>query len=215
MSVSAEEKSLRRRLVFHAMPEDTSVELVERCMEVLENEFGEDPDIRYGKLIKSLSAAVGGGLNFGPVLARIMVMRRMSAEEIGPDPCAGGKTTRSAAPVDGKTAVFNTMFDAIVDQIAKRGTASEQKFRSWMKEQIPSSGITGTCAADLDRWATTGTQSSSVDGSIENYQKIVNLSFVWMCGELGPVETDRVLLRAISVAEQIPEAFDFPPRRLM
>ena len=47
MSVSAEERSMRRRLVANAMPDGTSIEVINRSIEILENEFGDEPQIKY------------------------------------------------------------------------------------------------------------------------------------------------------------------------
>jgi len=44
MSVSEEERSLRRRLVANAMPESASVDVINQAIAILENEFGRASD---------------------------------------------------------------------------------------------------------------------------------------------------------------------------
>ena len=58
MSVSTEERSIRRRLVYNAMPTDLPLDIVQQCIGILENEFGEQPEIKYSQLIKRLNESI-------------------------------------------------------------------------------------------------------------------------------------------------------------
>ena len=54
MSVSESEKSLRRRLLFNSLPAGTSLEIIQQAIDLLDNEFGEEPNLLYGSLVNRL-----------------------------------------------------------------------------------------------------------------------------------------------------------------
>ena len=97
MSATTEERSLRRRLIYNAMPTDTPLDIVQQCIGILENEFGEQPEIKYSQLIKRLNESITANLDGNKMLGKIMLMRRKSADEIGPDPGVAGTTGAGAS----------------------------------------------------------------------------------------------------------------------
>ena len=131
MSVSAEERSMRRRLVYNAMPEDTSIDVINKSIEILENEFGNEPQIKYSKLIKRLGEAIDSNVKFGPVLGKIMILRRKTAEEIGPDPGVVESTNNVSSQVP-RDIVFNAVFASIAQQVGNRGEAVRTDFTNWL-----------------------------------------------------------------------------------
>ena len=214
MSVSAEERSLRRRLVYNAMPESASMEVINRSIEILENEFGDEPQIKYSQLIKRLSEAIDSNVKFGQVLRKIMIMRRKSPEEIGQDPGVqeSNKLSVKLTPQD---IVFNAMFSSIARQVRQRGKAYQTDFPKWINSNAGSWKLTSACESAIEEWSSSPESSSQLSGSVEQLQKIVNQCFVWMCNKFGPVDTDKILHQAIQAADRIPEAIEFPPKKLM
>ena len=213
MSVSPEERSMRRRLVANAMPDGTSIEVINRSIEILENEFGDEPQIKYSKLIKRLGEAIDSNVKFGPVLGRIMILRRKTAEEIGPDP--GVVETSSAnSSKEPHDVVFNAVFSSIAKQVC-RGDALQADFTKWLSTEASSWNLSSEGVSALDRWASNPKSEPQVSGSVEQLQKIINQCFVWMCGKFGPVDTDKILLRALNSAADLPAAIEFPPKKLM
>lgn len=214
MSVTAEERSMRRRLVYNAMPKNASIEVVNRSIEILENEFGDEPQIKYSKLIKRLGEAIDSNVKFGPVLGRIMILRRKTAEEIGPDPGVV-ESTASESSQEPKDIVFNAVFSSIAEQVGNRGTTLGADFTSWLSKDAGSWNLSTECVTALARFASNPKSQPNVSGSVENLQKIINECFVWMCGKFGPVDTDKVLHRALNAAADLPAAYEFPPKKLM
>lgn len=214
MSVSEEERSMRRRLVANAMPDGTSIEVINRSIEILENEFGDEPQIKYSKLIKRLGEAIDSNVKFGPVLGRIMILRRKTADEIGPDPgvVESSSTNASKLPHD---VVFNAVFSSIAQHVCNRGESLQTDFTKWLSTESASWNLSSEGVAALNRWASDPKSEPQVSGSVEQLQKIINQCFVWMCGKFGPVDTDKILLRALNSAADLPAAIEFPPKKLM
>ena len=212
MNVSAEERSLRRRLVFNAMPKTASIEVVQQCIDILENEFGNEPEIKYSQVMKRFGEAVEDKINFSPILGRIVFMSRKPIDEIGPDP--GKLGIGKAAITDPKEIVFNQMFGSIFEQVSKRGSSLQSDFCRQLKEQCFALPLDGDCKRTVSEWSATE-GSAQITGSVEDLQKVINESFVWMCSKFGPVEADKVLHRAIHSASQLPQAYEFSPKNLL
>jgi hypothetical protein len=214
MSVSAEERSMRRRLVYNAMPEDTSIDVINKSIEILENEFGNEPQIKYSKLIKRLGEAIDSNVKFGPVLGRIMILRRKTAEEIGPDPGVVESTNNVSSQVP-RDIVFNAVFASIAQQVGNRCEAVRTDFTNWLSKDASTWDLSTECVSELGHWASNSQSHPNVSGGVDHLQKIINQCFVWMCGKFGPVDTDKILLRALNSAADLPAAIEFPPKKLM
>ena len=150
MSVSPEERGMRRRLVYNAMPNNTSIDVVNQAIAILENEFGDEPKIKYSDLVKRLGQAIGTNMKFGPVLGRIMIMRRKTADEIGPDPGVADPSSvaSSEKPQD---IVFNAVFSSIAQQITNCGEITRAEFTKWLSTDASSWDISVQCVLAINR----------------------------------------------------------------
>ena len=212
MSVTTEERSLRRRLVFNSVPRDLPVDIVQQCIGILENEFGSQPDIKYSQLIKRLNESIAANIDGNQMLGQIMIMRRKPIDEIGPDPGATGiSPTAMFNPSD---TIFNSMFNSITDQIQKRGLEGAAKFRSELPSQCQQAGISTDCWQALSAWSKSS-MPAAISAHTSDFQTIINQCYVFMCAKFGPVEADKILHRSINQAEQLPESFEFSPKNLM
>ena len=212
MSVTTEERSLRRRLVYNSMPKDLPVDIVQQCIGILENEFGSQPEIKYSQLIKRLNESIAANINSNQMLGQIMIMRRKSIDEIGPDPGTAGISP--TAMLDPSAIVFNSMLNSIYDHIQKRGTETAAKFRNELPSQCQQAGVSTDCRKTLAVWAKSNTPAA-ISAKTADFQTIINQCYVFMCAKFGPVEADKVLHRSINQAEQLPESFEFSPKNLM
>jgi len=143
-----------------------------------------------------------------------MVMRRKPVEEIGPDPGIV-ESSQSIVKLAAQDVVFNAMFLSIAQQIHQRGATMESDFGSWLSNDAKSWSLTSECLSAIEQWASNPQSAVKMSGSVQQLQKIINQCFIWMCGKLGPVDTDKILHRAIRVAEDLPESVEFPPKKLM
>ena len=225
MSVSEQEKSLRRRLLFNSLPEGTSAKLVQQAIDLLDNEFGEEPRILYGALVKRLKESLDESVNLGGVLGRIMVLRYKPEEEIGPEPPTsnGGSGAASASPgqhfnvtkLDPAHKVFNALFHGVVSTVQQRGSEDVTALTSHLTSQLRAMSLAGATQMSLQNWIANPSRQPNVVGSTGDLHKIINACFVWLCGKFGPVDADKVLLRAVQAAEQLPESFEHSPRKFL
>ena len=228
MSVSTKEKSLRRRILFNSLDKGTPVEVVQRAIDLLENEFGEQPEIRYTQLVKRLRESFDHpAFKSGSLLGRIMSVRNQPPSDIGPDPIetlpkSEKPASSSQAPaasrqslLTGRDLVFNTLLGHINACVAKRSPEKEIAYREHFIKEALKMDLSRECGAKLVSWAKSGTTNSSISGTDEELHKIVNTAFVWMCSAFGPVDADKILLMAVNQTEQLPEAFEHSPRKFL
>ncbi len=229
MSVSSNEKSLRRRILFNSLEKGTPVDVVQRAIDLLENEYGDQPEIRYTELVKKLRSSFDHpAFKSGNLLGRIMMVRNKPADQIGPDPAdtlppsasMGQMAPSMSSPTQltgltGRDLVFNTMFSHINSSIAKRSPEGEKSYRENFLKEALNMNLERETAAQLVAWGKSSATTSSISGTDEDLHKIVNTAFVWLCGKFGPVDADKILLQAVNLAEQLPEAFDVSPRKFL
>ena len=225
MSVSEKEKSLRRRLLFNSLPAGTSEDLVQQAIDLLDNEFGEDPRILYGALVKRLKETLGDRVKMHGVLGNIMVKRNQPEAEIGPAPSLSGRSAPAAAGSPsqfvGSTGqkpsdkVFNALFQGIVSTVRQRGGENATGLANHLTGQFKEMALPGRTQMTLQKWITDPSREPSVVGNTNDLHKIINCCFVWLCQTFGPVDADKVLLRGVQSAEQLPESFEHSPRKFL
>ena len=218
MSVSVEEKSRRRRILYSSLDKGTPAEVVQLAIDLLDNEFGAQSDMKYSALIKRLQEISNhDAFRSANLLGRIMMVRNKPVEVIGPDPSDqnAGSNSGSAAPktqpqvvLKGRDLVFNTLLKNITAAVAKQKQGSEESYRENFVKNALHLDLGRNCATKLVSWAKSNAEMSSIVGSDKDLQKIVNTAFVWLCQKFGPVAADKILLHAVSQTEQLPEAFD-------
>ena len=224
MSVSQQEKSLRRRILFNSLDQGTPVDIVQRAIDLLDNEYGNQPEIRYTELVKRLRDSIDHpALKSKTLLGRMMIVRNKTADQIGPDPnetlaktTAGGvQSSSQVTGLTGRDLVFNTLMTQIAVAIQKHG---DEKFRSckdFFLGEILKLKLSQVCGSKVVEWAKGSSTATSVTGDDKELHKVINSLFVWMCGAFGPVEADKILLHAVKHTEQLPEAFEFSPRKFL
>ena len=218
MSVSEKEKSLRRRLLFNSLPAGTSEDLVQQAIDLLDNEFGDDPRILYGALVKRLKTSLGDRVSMHGVLGNIMVMRNRPEAEIGPEPLLRGRAADAGAVTTSLKAsdkVFNALFDGIVSTVRQRGDENATRLAEHLTGQLKAMALSGETQATLQQWIAAPSRAPSVVGNTSDLHKIINCCFVWLCEAFGPVDADKVLLRSVQQAEQLPESFEHSPRKFL
>lgn len=224
MNVSETEKSLRRRVLFNSMPSGTPEDVIQSAIDLLENEFGDQPEIQYIKLVKRLRQSINHEVFAAKnLLGKMVMLRNKPIQEIGPDPSsansgrsvASPRTARPAAKVanqDPRSLVFNTMLQHIADAVAKKNPENMGSLRKRFLEAAVKLEMSQECGKQLVSWARSETAAPSISGTDEDLHKIINTAFVWMCEKFGPVEADKVLLVSVQRTELLPEAYDHPPR---
>jgi hypothetical protein len=210
------------------MPPEAGPDAMQAAIALLENEFSEEPNLKYSDLIKRLRESLDSNVNYNSMLGRIMVLRSKPAEEIGGDPLEEGysattstesakpasKSTPSSPPPTGRNKVFNTLFEALAQRIAIRGDHFVAKFKEHVADYAGKTDLPASCKAQLLEWTEKG-QSPRIVGADDDLHGIINSIFVWACEKFGPVEADKILLEAVRITEQIPESFEHSPRKFL
>jgi len=225
MSVSKLEKSTRRRILYSSLDKGTPAEVVQLAIDLLDNEFGAQSDMKYSELIKRLQEISDhDAFRSANLLGRIMMVRNKPVEQIGPDPSdpnsgsTGGATAakpKRQVVLKGRDLVFNTLLKHITASVAKQKQDSEASYRENFVKNALGLDLNPACATSLVSWAKSDAEMSSISGTDKDLQKIINTAFVWMCQKFGPVAADKILLQAVSRTEQLPEAFDDSPRNFL
>lgn len=222
MTVSNTEKSLRRRILARSLGEDTPANVIQSAIDLLDNEFGENPEIKYAELIKRLRESFDHpAFESGNLLGRIMMVRNKPAEQIGPDPAAGPVVEGAAkakpsgsgkGSVEGRELVFNTLLGHITSAVGKRGADVEASYRKHLLSEAQQMSLSQDCGKKLVAWVQSESGKSEIAGTTPELHQIINAAFVWMCCEFGPVFADKVLINSVNETEKLSEAFEFPPR---
>lgn len=222
MSASEAERTYRRRLLASAMPDGVTTQTLQKSISLLEDEFGSEPNLKYSDLVARLQANLDRAeLNVGQLLGRIMTLKKKSPTELGPDPgtnvdqsSSGSGTGKSPAlsNMESRLQVFNTLFGHVASDARRRG--SLDALRSHLATKADSMGLPAPCHSTLKSWAI-GAGDPAIQGANEDLHKVINEAFVWLCGNIGPVDAERVFLRAVKATESLPEAFDCPPRTFL
>lgn len=224
MSVSHQEMSLRRRILFNSLEHGTPVDIVQRAIDLLDNEYGDQPEIRYTELVKRLREAFDHpAFKSKTLLGRMVILRNKAPEQIGPDPVgtlartppSGGHSAPQVTGLVGRDLVFNTLMTQIVVTIEKRGEAKFRSCKDFFISEILKMNLSRDCGKKLLEWAKGSSTATAISGTDQEFHKIVNSLFVWMCRAFGPVEADKILLHAVKFAEGLPEAFETSPRKFL
>lgn len=223
MRVSKTEKSLRRRILYRSLDKGTPAEVIQLAIDLLDNEFGSQSDMRYAALIKRLQEVSDhDAFRSANLLGRIMMVRNKPVEQIGPDPSdpqngsnVGSASTQRQAQLKGRDLVFNTLLQHITAAVAKQKPGSEESYREHFVKNALNLDLGRDCATKLVSWAKSDASMSSIAGTDKDLQKIINTAFVWMCEKFGPVFADKMLLQAVTLTEQLPEAFEDSPRKFL
>lgn len=238
MPVDDNERSMRRRVVFHAMNGNATPKAIQYAINMLETDFANDEKLRYNELIQRMQADLDSAeANLGKVLGKIMSIRSLPADQIGPDPLGGASETGSSAerqaptaPVDeipsveskhrpkrtGAHHVFSTVIEMVVSHLQHRGDDSHLQL---IDAILSSRDIqkSGSRLVEPFQNFRSSPQSGNllINGTQDEYRMIVHRAYVWLCEKLGPVDADRTLNAAIRSADSLPEAVNHSPRELL
>lgn len=229
MSVSDQERSLRRRIVFHAMNGKATPAAIKSTLTLLDSEFGNVEKFRFNELIQRMSQTLESAeANLGRILSEIMVLRSQPEDRLGPDPLEGSASATisgrppsvpkqdSVSKREGIDHVFATMIESLVANLRHRADGSEKKMLDAVISSPELAKIGERMSAPFKEFAKQPDPGTlHVRGTIDEYRSIVHLVYVWLCNKLGPVEADRSLGAVVRAAEQLPEAVQHPPGQLL
>ena len=202
------------------------MEIIQQAIDILENEFGEEPNLLYGSLVKRLKESLDERrVNLGGLLGKIMVLRNKSEAEIGPEPPVSANYGRQpnqqpatpaiAGDLEAGDRVFNALLQGIAITVKQRGSDNLQELTTYLKEQSGSFRLPARTSTPFKKWLEMPMDSPRISGDVKDLHKIVNASFVWACNKYGPIDADKILLFGVRSAEQLPESFEHSPRTFL
>jgi hypothetical protein len=126
---------------------------------------------------------------------------------------ADGGSPAAAAP---RPAVI--VFDAVVNAIHKAvdlaDPAKAEVMCAAMAKGLGAANLGPPFKAELQAWCQDRIAKFTNGGSDKDLATVVHALYVWCCNALGPTATDKLFANAMREAERLPEAAQFPPRRL-
>jgi hypothetical protein len=178
----------------------------------------------------------------GPAFRTMLVLGTKDADAIGPDPLQASpapaarpapsrpvslaglgapapvtaQAASAASGLEGWLKVFNALMSELLflllSQDQRRLPLIQAHFRREQERLSLSSGG----LEELTRWCAAREEQPFRNGlAREDMSRILHALYVWTCEAIGPSETDQLFGQALSVAEQLPEASRYPPRRLL
>ncbi len=223
MPVDDNERSMRRRIVFHAMNGNATPKAIKYAICMLETEFADEEKLHYNELIRRMQVNLDSAeANLGKVLGKIMSIRSLPAEQIGPDPLGspdedehrGAKIPKATRT--GPHHVFSSVIEMVVGYLQRRGDDSHLQLIDAIlaSHDIQKSGP--RIIRPFEHYRSTPQAGQLlINGTQDEYRLIVHRVYVWLCQKLGPVDADRTLNAAIRTADTLPEAVNHSPRELL
>lgn len=133
-----------------------------------------------------------------------------------PPPADAAELPVSAEPASPAYTVFVAVLDAMLDDVRAAGQTEFNDFCTRVAASARLGAIGDTRAAALFNWLRgRGRLQVFVDDPEPALAACLHLLYVAMAEALGPVPADRILARAITVGESLPEARRFAARRLL
>lgn len=228
MPASDLSKSIRRRILFNSLPSGTPQNVVQQAIDLLDSEFGEQTQVCYLQVVKRLREHIGHqcfGVGSG-LFSRIVKLRDSNLESLGPDPRGGQADAVSEAAsasgsrgighrLGGRDLVVASLVNGIFSYLKPYGEQAVTRLRCGIAGQVSSLDLSEVSRQHLAEWAKPNSSLFALKGTDQEIHQIVNAIFVWLCGDFGPVDAERALLNAVHQAEQLPEAFNHPPRKFL
>jgi len=128
--------------------------------------------------------------------------------QLSPQPAAksAGAAAQSAAAV-----VTRTLVERLAQGLGPRGW---DQFHAALLDNLDSTAMVDAATVRrLQQWR--GDTTPELGGSEAELSAIAHAAYLAVCDASGPAEADRALAAAISACEQLAEAREFPPRRLL
>ncbi|MCE9563670.1 MAG: hypothetical protein K8U57_16640 [Planctomycetes bacterium] len=233
--VTPQEASRRRRIVYHASRTRLPDDMVNAAVKLCDREFQAIPVFSVQKFLTRLTETVGPPPKPGELFAAMNRLRVLAdLDEIGPDPAApaptrGGaealvtaptraRTTQAPAPearIDSWASAFGALLAGLLAELRRLGPDLPAAARAGVAMRLQKVDLDPGSYAELNAWADEKSNTFTSRITPADMHTALHAAYVWVCEELGPVETDRLFGAVIRDVSQFPGAVQFPPRNLM
>lgn len=122
----------------------------------------------------------------------------------------------AAPPTSPERAVCAELLRSALADVQRSHASTLSDLRSGALEQVDQGRLSQPVRKQVrDAWAQPLQATWVLEGTPQELSQVVHQFYVAMCEALGPVDADQVLTRAVRAADQIPQARQFSPRKLI
>lgn len=122
----------------------------------------------------------------------------------------------ASAPASPDRAVCAELLRTALAEVQRFHAGALSDLRSGALEQIDQGRLSQPVRKQVrDAWAQPLQATWVIEGTPQELSQVVHQFYVAMCEALGPVDADQVLTRAVRAADQMPQARQFSPRKLI
>ncbi|MEY4754193.1 MAG: hypothetical protein RJA44_1868 [Pseudomonadota bacterium] len=216
----------------HLLDPRTTKRLYEELYRALRNPGDNLPDdplpaMQAARAVQSASAlpAVGYGRAAPPPPAPPARPQPQPAPPVPTAPVQPAAAPAVAAPALANSAIANAPPEQAVFSGLIRSLLDEmQQFHQGSIDDLRSDALKDLARARLstvvkqqykDAWEQPLQHSWLIQGNAQELSALTHMVYVGLCETLGPVDADQVLGRAVRSTERLPQARQFPPKRLL
>jgi len=215
--------------------------MVSAAVRLCDREFQALPVFSVQKFLSRLTEAVGPPPKPGELFAAMNRLRVVTdLEEIGPDPVGpttpaksqpAPASTPAPAPmrtrppsspslsldvhIDSWPAAFGALLAGLLLELQRLGPDLPAAAREGVALRLQKVDLGPHGYAEMNAWADEKLTVFTTKITMADMHTALHEFYVWLCEELGPIETDRLFGAVIRDVSALPGAVQFPPRNLM
>lgn len=122
------------------------------------------------------------------------------------------KPANSVTEVNGWSLIFNHMLKELT---ATFRLISNSALRSLQAYLLKNAKLVGAARLQMQDWLDTGVPNFTKEVTQPEMHQILHHTYLWACIEMGPIDADKHLSRAVKSAATLPEAIHYRPQSLL
>lgn len=211
---------LRRSSLLGALTTLLSAQELALAMSIYDQEFAHQQFFLAAKYLERLSLSVGLGdrqrrvfASLNSALAHTAFVREPRAAS--PRALEGG-AEQSVLQLSPALVVFGALCERVTQRLLGIYPATQSGWPAALRAHIGEMRVDDAVSQQLRHWADDPfDRRLQVNLNEQTLSELVHVLYLWSCDEIGPVKTDQIFAYIVRELEQMPEAAQFSPRRLM
>ena len=211
---------LRRSSVLDALTTLLSAYELALAMSIYDQEFAHQQFFLAAKYLERLSLSVGLGdrqrrvfASLNTALTHTAFVREPRAASLREPAGSTGQTTVQLLPA---LLVFGALCERVSQRLLGLYPATRSGWPAALRAHIEEMRVDEAVSEQLRHWADDPFERRlQVNLNEQILSELVHVLYLWSCNEIGPVKTDQIFAHIIRELQQMPEAAQFSPRRLM
>lgn len=211
---------LRRSSVLGALSGFLNAQELALAMSIYDQEFAHQQFFLAAKYLERLALSVGLGDRQRRVFASLNSALTHTAFVRDPRPASPSEPASSVALAAVQLSPALLVFGALCERVSQRllglYPATQIGWPAALREHIAQMRVDDAVSQQLRHWADDPFERRlQVNLNEQTLSELVHALYLWSCDEIGPVKTDQIFSHIVRELEQMPEAAQFSPRRLM